>query len=174
MYNAHIAREFPGPAAARRPAVKGTVEAPSPGRAGPSRSAGQARPSISPPGPPRSVIGHRMNLAEVMRARGHRPAHTRFSDAHSRCVDIEATSIPDIPIPVSRIGLGTWAMGGLQWGGADDDESVRTIHAVLERGINLIDTAPAYGFGRAEEVVGRALAERGGRDRVVIATKAGV
>lgn len=89
-------------------------------------------------------------------------------------MDIEATSIPDIPIPVSRIGLGTWAMGGLQWGGADDDESVRTIHAVLERGINLIDTAPAYGFGRAEEVVGRALAERGGRDRVVIATKAGV
>jgi len=89
-------------------------------------------------------------------------------------MDIETTSIPDIPIPVSRVGLGTWAMGGLQWGGSDDDESVRTIHVVLERGINLIDTAPAYGFGHSEEVIGRAIAERGRRDRVVIATKAGL
>src|SRR6478672_11801498 len=89
-------------------------------------------------------------------------------------MDIETTSIPDIPIPVSRVGLGTWAMGGLQWGGSDDDESVRTIHVVLERGINLIDTAPAYGFGHSEQVVGRAIAERGGRDRVVIVTKVGL
>jgi aryl-alcohol dehydrogenase-like predicted oxidoreductase len=89
-------------------------------------------------------------------------------------MDIEATSIPDIPIPVSRIGLGTWAMGGWQWGGTDDDESVRTIHVVLERGINLIDTAPAYGFGHSEEVVGRAIAERGHRDQVVIVTKCGL
>jgi aryl-alcohol dehydrogenase-like predicted oxidoreductase len=89
-------------------------------------------------------------------------------------MDIEATSIPDIPIPVSRIGLGTWAMGGFQWGGTDDDESVRTIHVVLERGINLIDTAPAYGFGHSEEVIGRAIAERGQRDRVVIVTKCGL
>ncbi len=89
-------------------------------------------------------------------------------------MDIEATQIPDIPIPVSRIGLGTWAMGGWQWGGSDDDESVRTIHVVLERGINLIDTAPAYGFGHSEEVIGRAIAERGQRDRVVIVTKAGL
>ncbi len=89
-------------------------------------------------------------------------------------MDIEATSIPDIPIPVSRIGLGTWAMGGWQWGGTDDDESVRTIHVVLERGINLIDTAPAYGFGHSEEVVGRAIAERGRRDQLVIVTKAGL
>jgi aryl-alcohol dehydrogenase-like predicted oxidoreductase len=89
-------------------------------------------------------------------------------------VDIETTSIPDIPIPVSRLGLGTWAMGGWQWGGADDDESVRTIHVVLDRGINLIDTAPAYGFGHSEEVIGRALAQWGQRDRVVVATKCGL
>jgi aryl-alcohol dehydrogenase-like predicted oxidoreductase len=89
-------------------------------------------------------------------------------------MDIEATSIPDIPIPVSRIGLGTWAMGGWQWGGSDDNESVWTIHVVLERGINLIDTAPAYGFGRSEEVIGRAIAERGRRDEVVIVTKCGL
>src|SRR5215471_435367 len=89
-------------------------------------------------------------------------------------MDIETTSIPDITIPVSVVGLGTWAMGGFQWGGADDDESVRTIQVVLDRGINLIDTAPAYGFGHSEEVIGRAIAERGHRDRVVIATKAGL
>ena len=74
----------------------------------------------------------------------------------------------------SRIGLGTWAMGGFQWGGADDDESVRTIQAALDRGITLIDTAPAYGFGHSESVIGRAIAERGHRDQVVLATKAGL
>jgi aryl-alcohol dehydrogenase-like predicted oxidoreductase len=89
-------------------------------------------------------------------------------------MDIEVASIPDIAIPVGRIGLGTWAMGGFQWGGSDDDESVRTIHVALERGINLIDTAPAYGFGHSEEVIGRAIAERGQRDRVVVATKVGL
>ncbi len=65
-------------------------------------------------------------------------------------------------------------MGGTQWGGTDDDESVRTIHTALDLGVTLIDTAPAYGFGHSEEVVGRALAERGGRDRVVVATKVGL
>jgi aryl-alcohol dehydrogenase-like predicted oxidoreductase len=87
---------------------------------------------------------------------------------------MEHTEIPDVPIPASRVGLGTWAMGGFQWGGTDDDESVRTIHAAIDRGITLIDTAPAYGFGHSEEVIGRAIAERGKRDDVVIATKAGL
>lgn len=84
----------------------------------------------------------------------------------------ESTRIGDIRS--SRIGLGTWAMGGFQWGGADDDESVRTIHAALDLGITLIDTAPAYGFGHSESVIGRAIAERGRRDQVVLATKAGL
>src|SRR5262245_23259474 len=87
---------------------------------------------------------------------------------------VEHASIRDIPIPASRVGLGTWAMGGMQWGGTDDDESVRTIHAALDQGISLIDTAFAYGFGHSEEVIGRALAEYGGRDRVVVATKGGL
>jgi aryl-alcohol dehydrogenase-like predicted oxidoreductase len=87
---------------------------------------------------------------------------------------MEKTNIVDLPLPASRVGLGTWAMGGVQWGGTDDDESVRTIHAALDQGINLIDTAPAYGFGHSEEVVGRAIAERGQRDHVLIATKAGL
>jgi aryl-alcohol dehydrogenase-like predicted oxidoreductase len=87
---------------------------------------------------------------------------------------METVTIKGISIPVSRIGLGTWAMGGWQWGGTDDDESVRTIHAALDQGINLIDTAPAYGFGHSEAVVGRAIQECGGRDKVVIATKVGL
>ena len=75
-------------------------------------------------------------------------------------------------IECSRIGLGTWAIGGDMWGGADEEESIRTIHAALERGINVIDTAPVYGKGQAERVVGKALADR--RDQAVIATKAGL
>src|SRR5215467_10415110 len=87
---------------------------------------------------------------------------------------MEHTSIADVKTPASRIGLGTWAMGGVQWGGTDDDESVRTIHAALDLGITLIDTAPAYGAGHSEEVVGRAIAEHGGREKVVVATKVGL
>jgi aryl-alcohol dehydrogenase-like predicted oxidoreductase len=88
--------------------------------------------------------------------------------------NVETTKLRDLPIPASRVGLGTWAMGGFQWGGTDDDASVHTIHAAIDRGINVIDTAPAYGFGHSEEVVGRAIAELGGRDKVVIATKLGL
>lgn len=87
---------------------------------------------------------------------------------------METTKLRDVPVAVSRVGLGTWAMGGVQWGGADDDESIRTIHAALDRGINIIDTAPAYGFGHSEEVIGRAIAQKGNRERVVIATKLGL
>src|SRR5271163_3658599 len=75
---------------------------------------------------------------------------------------------------VSRIAQGTWAIGGWMWGGTDERESIRTIHAALEKGINLIDTAPVYGFGRSEEIVGRAIAESGERDRVILATKVGL
>src|SRR3954447_10151245 len=74
----------------------------------------------------------------------------------------------------SRIGLGTWAIGGSMWGGTDEGRSIATIRAAIERGVTLIDTAPAYGFGRSEEIVGRATADAGLRSRVVIATKAGL
>jgi aryl-alcohol dehydrogenase-like predicted oxidoreductase len=87
---------------------------------------------------------------------------------------MEHVSIPEMPVKASRVGLGTWAMGGILWGHTDDAESIRTIHSALDRGINLIDTAPAYGDGHAEEVVGRAVAERGGREQIVIATKVGL
>lgn len=75
-------------------------------------------------------------------------------------------------ISASAVGLGTWAMGGWMWGGGDDAGSIRAIHASLDAGITLIDTAPAYGLGRAEELVGRAIAGR--RDDVVLATKCGL
>jgi aryl-alcohol dehydrogenase-like predicted oxidoreductase len=78
------------------------------------------------------------------------------------------------PFRLSRIGLGTWAIGGWMWGGSDEAESIKTIHAALDRGINLIDTAPVYGFGRSEEIVGKALAQDGRRKQAVIATKVGL
>jgi len=75
-------------------------------------------------------------------------------------------------ITASAVGLGTWAMGGWMWGGGNDEASIAAIHASLDAGITLIDTAPAYGLGRAEDVVGRAIAGR--RDGVVLVTKCGL
>jgi aryl-alcohol dehydrogenase-like predicted oxidoreductase len=74
----------------------------------------------------------------------------------------------------SRIALGTWAIGGWMWGGTDEKESIRTIHAALDQGVNLIDTAPIYGYGRSEEIVGEALRQHGRRDSVILATKVGI
>ncbi len=75
-------------------------------------------------------------------------------------------------IEASVVALGTWVMGGWMWGGADEDESVAAVHAALDAGINFLDTAPIYGFGHSEIVVGRAL--KGRRDAVVLATKVGM
>ena len=75
-------------------------------------------------------------------------------------------------LKVSRVGVGTWAMGDDFWGSVDDQESIRTIHAAIDNGISLVDTAPAYGNGHSEEVVGKAI--KGRRDRVVVATKVGI
>jgi aryl-alcohol dehydrogenase-like predicted oxidoreductase len=74
----------------------------------------------------------------------------------------------------ARIGLGTWAMGGWMWGGSDEKESIRTIHTAFDQGINLIDTAPIYGFGRSEEIVGEAIRQHRRRDAVILATKVGI
>jgi aryl-alcohol dehydrogenase-like predicted oxidoreductase len=74
-------------------------------------------------------------------------------------------------IEVSRIALGTWAMGdGAYWGPQDDRDSIRTIHAALERGVTHIDTAEGYGDGRSEAIVGRGIRDR--RAEAVVATKA--
>src|SRR3984957_6174243 len=88
--------------------------------------------------------------------------------------EMEFVEIPQTSIRVSRVALGTWAMGGWMWGGSDETDAIRTIHAALDSGINLIDTAPVYGFGRSEEIVGKALAGGGRRQRTLIATKVGL
>lgn len=75
-------------------------------------------------------------------------------------------------IRCSNVGLGTWAMGGWMWGGNDDGAAIEAIHTALDSGVNFIDTAPAYGLGHAEELVGKAL--KGRRDQVVLATKCGL
>jgi methylglyoxal reductase len=75
-------------------------------------------------------------------------------------------------VAASAVGLGTWAIGGWMWGGTDERESVAAVQASLDAGVTLIDTAPAYGLGRAEEIVGKALSRR--RDKAVIATKCGL
>jgi aryl-alcohol dehydrogenase-like predicted oxidoreductase len=87
---------------------------------------------------------------------------------------MELAAIPGTSLKMSRVALGTWAMGGWMWGGTDDAQSSATIRAAVEHGVNLIDTAPAYGFGRSEEVVGKAIAEAQLRSRVLIATKVGL
>jgi aryl-alcohol dehydrogenase-like predicted oxidoreductase len=87
---------------------------------------------------------------------------------------LEITTIPGIELKVSGIGLGTWAIGGWKWGGTDDRESVRTIHAAVAEGINLLDSAPVYGFGHSEEIIGEAIKQLGCRDKVIIATKVGL
>ena len=87
---------------------------------------------------------------------------------------MEYTKLNGFNRKVSRIGLGTWSIGGFMWGGTDEREALETIRTALEHGISLIDTAPAYGFGSAEELVGRALAQYGKREEVIIATKVGL
>lgn len=85
---------------------------------------------------------------------------------------MEYVNVHGTGMKVSRIALGTWAIGGWMWGGTDTNESVSTIHAALDKGVNLVDTAPVYGFGKSEEIVGKALKEYGRRDAVHISTKA--
>src|SRR6185503_15595109 len=78
-------------------------------------------------------------------------------------------------LQLTSIGLGTWAMGGsgwkFSWGPQDDQDSIAAVRRAIELGVNWIDTAPIYGLGHSEEVVGRAI--RGLRPRPIIATKCG-
>ncbi len=88
--------------------------------------------------------------------------------------NIEYQQLGGSGIFVSKICLGTWAIGGWMWGGSEQSESITTIRSAVDLGINFIDTAPVYGFGQSEEIVGKALKGAVPRDRVVIATKAGL
>jgi aryl-alcohol dehydrogenase-like predicted oxidoreductase len=73
---------------------------------------------------------------------------------------------------VPTVVFGAWAIGGWYWGPQDDEESIRTVHAAVNAGITCIDTAPMYGMGHSEEVVGRAI--KGMREKVLVATKCGL
>lgn len=73
------------------------------------------------------------------------------------------------PEEVSVLAVGTWAIGGANWGAVDKKDSIAAIHAMLDNGVNLIDTAPGYNRGASEKVVGEAL--KGRRDKVYISTK---
>ncbi len=82
------------------------------------------------------------------------------------------SELPGTGLTVSKITLGTWAIGGSHWGERDDAQASAAINAAIDAGITVIDTAPAYGSGHAEELIGRAI--RGRRDKVIIATKCGL
>ena len=75
-------------------------------------------------------------------------------------------------VTASAIGLGTWAIGGWKWGGTDEAQAVAAIEASIDEGVTLIDTAPAYGMGRSETLVAKAI--KGKRDKVVLSTKCGI
>lgn len=78
-------------------------------------------------------------------------------------------------LELTTVGLGTWAMGGpwqFGWGPQDDDEAIAAIVKALDMGINWIDTAPAYGLGHSEELIGQALRRTGAKP--FIATKCGI
>jgi aryl-alcohol dehydrogenase-like predicted oxidoreductase len=96
----------------------------------------------------------------------------KISQTELKMFSMETTTIAGVK--VSRIGLGTWALGGPEWGIIPDDVAIATCLGALERGINVIDTAPIYGHGRSEQIVGRAIRAHGRREDFFIATKAGL
>jgi len=87
---------------------------------------------------------------------------------------MELRTISDTNIKVTPIGVGTWVTGGWMWGGSKENESIEAIKTALENGVNLIDTAPVYGFGKSESIVGRTLKSLNRRDDIIIATKFGL
>jgi aryl-alcohol dehydrogenase-like predicted oxidoreductase len=88
--------------------------------------------------------------------------------------DMQHRALGSSGFEISSIGLGTWAIGGWGWGGQDDGASIAAIHAAVDHGINWIDTAPIYGSGHSETVVGRALAALPPANRPLVFTKFGL
>jgi aryl-alcohol dehydrogenase-like predicted oxidoreductase len=76
-------------------------------------------------------------------------------------------------VPVSEIGLGTWQLGGTEWGDVSDQQALDTLRAAADAGVTLFDTADIYGLGRSETLIGQFLRGRADRDRMFVATKLG-
>src|SRR5215472_13246408 len=97
------------------------------------------------------------------------------SKSHPRKI-MQTRQLGNSDLRITPIGVGAWAMGGgdwaFSWGRQEDDQSIAAIHAALDGGVNWIDTAPVYGLGHSEEVVGRAIAGRANRPYVF--TKCGM
>lgn len=88
---------------------------------------------------------------------------------------MEYSRIGQLDLPLSKIALGCWAFGGdIWWGPQEDHDSLDVLDAALNRGITLIDTAPVYGRGRSETVIGDFLRKRKLREKVILATKLGL
>ncbi len=83
------------------------------------------------------------------------------------------TKLGKTDLEISTVGFGAWGISGRDWGKTDDRESMRALHAALDRGVTFIDTADTYGSGHSEELIAGVLKERGNADNIVIATKAG-
>lgn len=77
-------------------------------------------------------------------------------------------------IKISRIGLGTWAIGGWLWGGTNKKEAIATVQKAMDMGINMIDLAAVYGYGLSEEIIAEALDTAERKEMAILATKAGV
>ena len=63
-------------------------------------------------------------------------------------------------INASVVAFGAWAIGGWMWGGTEEQESINAVNAAIENSINFIDTAPVYGYGVSEEIVGKAIKDK--------------
>jgi aryl-alcohol dehydrogenase-like predicted oxidoreductase len=90
---------------------------------------------------------------------------------------LETRPLGTTGMDITTVGFGAWAVGGpwaFGWGPQDDDDSIAAIHHAIERGVNWVDTAPAYGLGHSEEVVGRAIAALPEADRPLVFTKCGM
>src|SRR2546423_14868917 len=99
-----------------------------------------------------------------------------FFQAEDGIRDKLVTGVQTCALPISKVGIGTAPIGStpewsVNWGPQDENEAVRAIEVAIDLGVNWIDTAPFYGWGRAEQIVGKAL--RGKRDKVYIFTKCG-
>jgi aryl-alcohol dehydrogenase-like predicted oxidoreductase len=85
---------------------------------------------------------------------------------------MEFRKLGNSDLQVSKITFGAWAIGGWMWGGAEEKDAIEAIHASIDGGATSIDTAAVYGYGRSEELVGKAI--KGKRDKVQVLTKYGL